>query len=182
MKKLFYTLMMLLALYICFYGIRFYKERTDSAFVSQLVNTLESLYEKKNKISNIINYYEHKISDLERKKKEQNQDDNITSLNTDNTAYQDLKMQAESGLITLQTKIKELDHYITKCNKGFISRKLRKETNEHLKKYFDNEAALDTIVSNVESDFTKIKETQQKAKEEKQKNEQKDSGNETVKK
>ena len=178
MKKLFYTLMTLLALYVCFYCIRIYKGRADSAFVSRLVDVRQALEEKAGKINSIHDYCKRKMSAINNKETKQSKDSNITSLDDDNKHYSNLNQQAENLLTTLQTKIKEVDNYITKCNTGFISSKLRKETNEYLTKYFDNENSLNSSVSKIDEDFTKIKEAK-KAKEEKKKNEQKGNSNKT---
>lgn len=172
MKKLLYTLIALLKLYVCFYCIRIYKGRTDGALVSRLVNVRQALLEKTDKINNIHNYYGREMDAINNKKTKQSKDSDIDALEADSKYYNDLDIQTQKALVTLKTKTKELDSYITKCNRGSISRNLRKETSEYLTKYFDNEDSLNSSVSKIDEDFTKIKEAK-KAKEEKKKNEQK---------
>lgn len=164
MKKLLYTLIALLKLYVCFYCIRIYKGRTDSELVSRLVAVRTALLEKTDKINNIHNYYEREMSAINNKKTKQSKDSDIDALEADSKYYNDLNLQTQKALVTLKTKTKELDSYITKCNIGSISRNLRKETNKYLTKYIDKEGELDTIVKNIEEQFNNSKD-KKKAKE-----------------
>ena len=171
MKKLFYFLSGILFCYIVFCGVRVYKQRTDCRFIAKIIDARQELCNKISKISHIKDSCEYEIKKIEeQKKKEDKKTDTNSSKTEDNEGfYKNLKNKAEENLTILETKEKEMSSYILRCNKVFISKKLRKETNEYLEKYIKNKPELDKIVEEVETPFRKFKEEERKKKEEERK-------------
>ncbi|MBQ2350063.1 MAG: hypothetical protein II393_02185, partial [Cytophagales bacterium] len=173
MKKVFYSLVTLLSLYICFCGLRLYKQRIDSAFVKKIINIQQSLCNKISKVDYVKISCERKLETIAKEKTKNGNDKtsnvDLAEKQEEEDAYKNLKNEAEEGLINLTTKEKELSHYILKCNHGYISRALRKEAKEYIDKYEEQISWLNEIVDTLENEFKKLKDKQAKKEEERKK-------------